>query len=94
MPEGKKNVYVCGRCGWKLVTVDVDDGTTPAMTDCGKCNGVAESSMYHVDQTLEPTHEWYSPDVDELCQLLRDGRRATFVHTKKGGLLLREITKL
>lgn len=31
---GKKNGYTCQGCGWRIVTVNVDDGTTPFMVGC------------------------------------------------------------
>lgn len=86
--QGKINIYVCDVCKGNMVTIDRDDGTTPFMTSCKAkygCEGPMVSSMYRVDQTLRPTHEWYAPTVlDHL-------RPAERQHVEMGGLLLRRV---
>lgn len=93
MPAGKINVYFCTKCLRPNITRDKDDGTTPMFTICfeDNCDGQATSSMYEVNQSLHPSHEWYSPDAAE-----RDDIRnpATLDHVRQGGLLLREIRPL
>lgn len=84
---GKKNVYTCDECGHQKVTVDLVHGTTPFMISCGAdgCGAMSKSSFYRVDQSLEPTHEWYRPeDVSGETEMTKE-------HVRKGGLLLRVI---
>lgn len=86
----KKNIYTCEGCGAHIVTVDVDDGTTPYLTPCTEtsgCGRLMRSSLYRVDQNMKPSHEWYRPSsTAEFSQHTRD-------HVEKGGLLLRRITQ-
>lgn len=89
MPQGKKNQYTCDTCGGVITTVDLDEGTTSMFLACRAtedCNGRMISSMYRVDQSLEPTHEWYTPE-----KLPKD--RAMRQHVKMGGLLIRPVTE-
>lgn len=88
--QGCKNSYTCDRCGASFVTVDRDEGITPFMTNCvnyPECKGTSISAFYRVDQTAEPTHEWYRPDRIEYGRL----SLATKDHVNRGGLLLRRI---
>ena len=87
--KGKKNVYVCRRCGHRTVTIDRDDGVTPFIIACKAvaCVGEAQSEMYAVDQSLVPTHEWYQPTSAELIRMSPAMRK----HVRMGGLALREI---
>ena len=84
---GMKNRYVCQTCGKGVITVNVDDGTTPFMILCKAtkgCRGMMYSSFYNVPQELPARFEWfkpaslkgYSPEMQE--------------HIRKGGLDLRE----
>lgn len=93
MVRGKKNVYTCGKCGEKMVTVDLDDGVAPFMTDCAKCGGFMTSAFYAVDQSLLSTHEWYSPGPNERARMAKTARGLGTLrdHVNRGGLLLREI---
>jgi hypothetical protein len=95
MPEGKKNVYLCRVCGWKRITIDVDEGVTPMFIKCRCCEKLATSSMHDVDQTLEPTHEWYSPGGAERKRMAKTVRGLSTLrhHVEHGGLLQREIVK-
>lgn len=101
MPElaGKKNVYTCEGCGESIVTVNLEEGVTPFMVGC-RINGCSEqlppgraiapamkSHFYRVDQTLEPTHEWYRPRGSALSKLSATAQE----HVANGGLLLREV---
>jgi len=87
LPEpGRINAYVCPK-GHTTVTIDCEEGTTPFMIECPKCKKLAKSQMYTVEQTLEPSYEWYKPvGYDGLTDIDLD-------HVKKGGLLLRKIKK-
>ena len=84
---GKKNIYICEACKSSFVTMDIDEGTTPFLTDCVEknCTGLAQSSLYRVDQRLRPHFVWYKPDAAEIDRLpthLLD-------HISQGGLLKR-----
>jgi hypothetical protein len=89
------NIYTCKVCGWKAITKNLEEGVTPAFigcegNDCDKHELPAcISSMYHVPQNLQPTHEWYKPTEDELM-------RKTWMleHVFKGGLVLRKVGDL
>lgn len=73
--EGKRNLYLCKGCGFGFVTLDVDEGTTPFMTQCPRpeCGGWAQSFMYRVPQQwLEEAPvvlEWYHPSPEEYAKL-------------------------
>lgn len=88
------NVYVCPQCGWRMVTINRLEGTTPMFVRCGNgCDRgdfpVACSSMYRADQAQTPTHEWYRPTTASERKKLDDpGVRQ---HVEAGGLLLRRI---
>lgn len=91
MSKGFKNVYVCQECGGKIVTLDLDEGTTPFMLRCRSgrkkgCNGTMQSSFYQVDQTLPVDYVWFAPDsLDGHDEAMQD-------HIKKGGLDIRKAT--
>jgi hypothetical protein len=86
---GRKNKYVCDDpgCAHTITTVDIDEGVTPFMTACEKCNGTAVSRMYRVDQTEVETHEWFRP------QTLEGLKPHSQEHVRRGGLLLRKIER-
>ena len=90
MSIGKKNRYTCELCESILVSVDIDDGTTPFMIECWNCD-VADmtSEMYMCPQDLIVTHEWYAPDRKERRKLSPSEKN----HVEKGGLLMRPLTK-
>jgi len=98
MYKGKKNIYICNE-GHKTVTVDRDKGTTAFLIACPECPPpkTARSSMYRVDQSLEPTHEWYNPTEEDLRDLKSDMALEIFTNIKayveRGGLLFRPIRK-
>lgn len=87
--SGKLNIYTCEKCRGHIVTKDVDAGVTPFMIRCyatEDCPGNMQSSMYRVfDQSMKASHEWYSPNKEELIKLDRWSRD----HVAKGGLMMR-----
>ena len=82
---GKKNAYECEDCGSHIVTIDRHPGITPFLTRCGNCKGMAKSKMYRVADWLEPTHEWFRPEM------LEDVPAGSSDHIARGGLILRPI---
>ena len=88
---GEKNAYVCEVCH----TVILQAGTTPFMTSCrakwpDKCDGMAQSQMYRIEQSLPAQWGWYSPtgtDRDRLIEA-HPGMR-TYLET--GCLVLRRL---
>jgi hypothetical protein len=85
---GKKNVYTCLKCNRSIITVDVDDGTTPFMLDCRAtpgCDGVMQSAFYDVPVGLPPDFEWFKP------KSLKDYSPEMKEHIQKGGLDLRPV---
>lgn len=96
-PANAINVYTCPRCGWRMVTINRVEGTTPMFIRCGsdkKCDDTtfpgAVSAIYRVRQTLTPTHEWYRPTTATERKKLRDPNIRQ--HVALGGLLLRRIS--
>lgn len=86
--KGKKNIYVCEKCKGHVVTVDVDEGTTPFTIACKAtifCDGWMKSSMYRVfDQDMRAGWQWYRPTAVEI--VAPEARS----HVEQGGLLLRK----
>lgn len=90
--QNQKNVYTCAECRGQIVTIDVDDGTTPMQIECKAtpgCTGGMFSSWYQVaPDAPAPSFEWYRPSAEETRQ---EERRVpgTAEHVRLGGLLLR-----
>ena len=86
---GRENFYTCDACGAVMVTVDVDEGTTPMLTDCrtGGCGGQARSGWYGPKPVGADAAkwEWYRPAKKET----RGMSTETKLHVSLGGLLLR-----
>ncbi len=69
---GKVNVYTCPACGYHTVTIDVDEGVTPAFICCPACGHEgAASHFYQVPQHYAPEIEWFKPTDEELRQVTR-----------------------
>jgi hypothetical protein len=87
MPKGRKNQYTCDTCGKSVVTLDVDEGTTPFMILCRvtlHCQGMMRSNFYSCDQSLEHMLEWFAP------QSFKGYSPEMIEHIHKGGLDLRD----
>jgi hypothetical protein len=88
--KGKKNIYTCDKCKGHIVTVDVDRGVTPFMTNCKatlNCKGMMTSSMYRVfDQNMRADYEWYRPSA---IKVLKPHIKQ---HVEQGCLLLRKAS--
>jgi hypothetical protein len=96
--QGKINIYTCNK-GHKTVTIDRDDGVTPFIIACPKCDeppvlgsgsddGFAQSSFYRVPQNITPEYEWYTPvNLEGFSQEARE-------HILNGGLVKRKIQQL
>jgi hypothetical protein len=86
---GRENFYTCDVCGTVMVTVDVDEGTTPMLTDCraGSCDGIAHSGWYEPKPVGASTvkWEWYRPAKKTTRGLSTEDK----LHVSLGGLLLR-----
>ena len=88
MSKGKKNAYICAKCGFSTVTVDVDEGATPSSIICRnprKCEGLAQSQFYNIDQASHARWEWYRPSA-EIVALSPPQMRTYF---EKSGLAMR-----
>lgn len=84
--SGLINQYTCNVCGETITTVNLDEGTTPAMLACRVtegCRGNMHSAYYMVDQGLLADYEWYKPK-----KLPKGDMRQ---HVQMGGLLLRKL---
>ena len=89
---GRENFYTCVACSAVMVTVDVDEGTTPMLIDCwvGGCDGVAYSGWYEPKPVGAGAAkwEWYRPTKKET----RGFSKEVKLHCSLGGLLLRPRT--
>ena len=56
------NTYSCEVCQERIVTEDIDEGTTPASLTCPVCNADMHSAKYNCDQKQEAFYFWFSPD--------------------------------
>lgn len=67
--KGLKNLYLC-KCGHGFVSIDLDEGVTPFIITCPRCNGQATSLCYKIPQAtladVSPVIEWYRPDEAEM----------------------------
>lgn len=80
------NQYTCEMCGGVITTIDRHEGVTPMFLNCratAGCSGRSYSSMYRVDPSATPTHEWYKP-TGKIRAIDRQ-------HVEMGGLLIRRI---
>lgn len=96
MAKDEKNAYVCENkeaCGNIMVTVDLEDGTTPMMLTCDRCGGKAMSCWYRVPQGLEPQYAWRKPLGVEFKKFRKAARAAVRDHVERGGLCLYRIGK-
>ncbi len=88
---GARNLYQCDACGGVIVTVHKHHGVTPMFLACRAtpdCRGSMASCMYlPFPELLQPTHEWYTPDADELKTFSAGMRQ----HVEQGGVVLRKI---
>jgi hypothetical protein len=86
MPKGRKNLYTCDICRGEVVTLDLDEGTTPFMLSClatPKCQGLMQSSFYQCDPLRPHQYEWVKADhLEEYDPNMQE-------HIRKGGLVLR-----
>jgi len=99
----KRNAYFCKECRKVTITVDIDEGVTPAFIECPHCKkGFASSFMYQIPgcmyfgefkngqmTLLTADYEWYKPSEKETLLL----SKAEAEHVFKGGLLMRKRTK-
>jgi len=91
--EKKINAYVCPQLH-ATITVVNDVGATPMFIPCPICSDRASSRMFDVNQNIKPTHEWYSPNEEEMIQLENNKEFQLIQHVKDGGLLFREIKRV
>ena len=84
MKKGDKNRYTCEACQGTIITMDVDEGTTPFMLRCRAtegCQGMMQSSMYRGVEG-GPDYVWRKP-TDEEYKAADVGMRR---HFDLGGL--------
>ena len=98
----RRNAYFCQECRKVTITVDIDEGVTPAFIRCPHCNqSMAKSFMYQIpgcmyfgefkngQMTILPAdYEWYKPNEKETLMLSKGEAE----HVFKGGLLMRKRT--
>lgn len=88
MPQNKKNIYTCKKCSQQIVTIDIDEGTTPFFLKCRAtpgCQGMMFSKSYMgVPEEAVPDYEWFKPlSLKGYNQAMRD-------HIGMGGLDIRK----
>lgn len=87
MSAGQKNIYHCEKCGREIVTIDIDDGTTPFTVGCKVtkgCDGWMRSAFYRVNPNKPHQYEWFKPnDLSKYDKEYVEG------HLALGGLDLR-----
>jgi hypothetical protein len=96
MAKDEKNAYICSNkeaCGNIMVTVDLEDGTTPMMLSCSECGGRAMSCWYRVPPTLVANFAWKKPKREEFKLFRKSVREAVRDHVERGGLCLYRIGK-
>lgn len=100
--KGKINVYICSKCGNRLVTIDRDHGVTPFKIPCEPCRNfnkailcitdpsysMMTSCCYNCDQSEVPTHEWRLELPDNIS---KDNMPSCKEHLKLGGMFLFKI---
>lgn len=84
---GQKNLYNCRDCGFTIVTINSDYGTTPLKTNCLNCDKIMQSKAYEVNQDITPSYEWYRPNESEILTITDE---TLLAFLGKGGLLLRK----
>lgn len=91
MAANEKNAYTCGACGRAMVTVDLEDGTTPMFLNCDQCGGRASSLFYRVSPDLTPSYAWKKPTPADILKYPARVRSAMIDHVRMGGLCLYRI---
>lgn len=96
--KGQKNYYRCDTCHAYFVTLDADEGTTPAMVSCvvgtGRpCPGKMLSAFYPEvwpeNVPDEVMAEWYKPSPFTVERMRKRAPKLA-QHCINGGLILRE----
>ena len=86
----KLNIYTCDTCHKPIITIDIDEGATPAFLNCRAtedCKGTMHSHGYTLKKFV-----WFKPDPD-----IKDDRGKLFYnknmqeHIKMGGLDIKEL---
>lgn len=62
--KGYVNAYICSELH-TIITKNVDDGHIPDKIYCPKCDKVAMSMYYQVNQSFYPTIEFFRPTEAE-----------------------------
>lgn len=88
--SGKYNGYICDTCDRGFLTLDIDEGTTPAFSACYAtlgCRGTARSMGYPEGEPPadlgEPIFYWYKPSKEEYRKLSFEMKE----HVRRGGLV-------
>jgi hypothetical protein len=89
--KGKRNLYACNTCRQYIVTIDVDEGVTPAFLSCKAmkgCPGTMGSAWYRMPAWAHEgvDFEWYRPTGKAYAKLSKAMRK----HVDDGGLDLRK----
>lgn len=85
------NRYYCKWCARSIITVDCEEGVTPAFLACRatpNCGGTMASRFYQVEDFWDaPTFEWRKPKPKQYKKL----SAAMKQHVDQGGLLIYPI---
>ena len=69
--RNKINIYTCPKCAHKTITVDREDGVTPAAVECTAdgCEELTHTDFYRCNQNLTPTHEFVKVSDAEIRKI-------------------------
>ena len=97
----RRNAYYCKGCKRVTITVDIDEGVTPAFIECVHCKKeTASSFMYQIPgclrfdfdngimKPLKADLEWYKPTGKDYNKLSKFAKE----HVDQGGLISRPRT--
>jgi hypothetical protein len=100
--KGMVNIWVCEKCGNKIVAVHFDTGVTPFMITCPNCKNMAQSIFYRCTQA---EYIWFRPrtllelEAYTREELKRSGADIHYQellamnieHYNKGGLFMKKL---
>jgi len=92
--KGYVNAYVCTELH-TIITKNVDDGHIPDKIYCPKCDKIAGSLYYQVNQSFSPTIEFFRPTQAETksatLTMSKEQYNEHIQYLNSGGLVSRLI---
>jgi len=94
--KGFVNAYICSELH-STITTNVDNGFIPDQIVCPKCDEVALSMVYHVNQNLTPIVEFFRPSESQIqaaeLSMTKEQALSHRNYLNNGGLISREVKK-